>query len=487
VAKLRHSGWTVTDGIGSVEARLEIAADPAAALDQLGSLLPAALNVEAVGRRAGSKLVVRLINGVPELLDATIDPRELFDERGDQDSATAALDGDAGAALALPMDWSVHATFAFARLIETPGQVAVTVSLTTATVSQYIVETNVSDVERLLISGGQTVRVALDTTECVRLGLLILSGVPSDVPATPILLTRPRLLAGELAGGHLLAAGALLPVDPTSIPPVWYRAANHICIVAAQLVWRRLATDEIVEAVGISLVFVGYKKATFVLPDAGAWESEHVKATLALREWALSDISPDRLLAVRQVMSLYDVDGAPFAHPFEIQASSEIIYLGLRTDAVAEAVKSFREAHAQAQGAARETVKSATDMLKGATERMLAALVAVGAVLMTNASRVLPDDTGRLLLLFVAAFLGLLAAASATLEGPLLSLPAKKLRPDLAHEAGLMTDKQRDRIDRLPSLVAARRRIQAVRWVIPIAYIVFASLLLLFGHPGRYR
>ncbi len=144
----------------------------------------------------------------------------------------------------------------------------------------------------------------------------------------------------------------------------------------------------------------GYKKSAFLLPEPESWEPQDVTETIALRGWALHDASPDRLLALRQVASLYGTDTAPFGHAADVQASAEVIYAGLRTDAVAEAVKGSREAHAQAQDAARQTVKNATDMVKGATERMLAALVAVGAVLIANAGRALPDDTGRLLIDF---------------------------------------------------------------------------------------
>jgi hypothetical protein len=465
---------------------LDPAPDPAAALADLAPLLPATVHAEAVGRRAGARLAVRLVNGVPEIVEALVaDPQELFDRRKDQDDAIAARDGDADAALRLPMEWRVQATLTFDRLLDVPGGVSVAVSLASQTITDHVVAMTAAAVRSLVGGQGHAVLVALDAPGSAQLGRLVLAGAAGDGAAARVVLRPPALLAGETGAGPLPPAGALLGHEDEPVPPVWRRAASHAKALAAQLVWRALATSEREEDGRVVLTFHGYKKSAFLLPEPESWEPQDVTETIALRGWALHDASPDRLLALRQVASLYGTDTAPFGHAADVQASAEVIYAGLRTDAVAEAVKGSREAHAQAQDAARQTVKNATDMVKGATERMLAALVAVGAVLIANAGRALPDDTGRLLIVLVAVFLFVLAAASALLEGPLLALPARKLKQDLVHQAGLLTDEQRRRVDELPSLVAARGRITAVRWAVPAAHVLFAVLLLALGHPSR--
>lgn len=487
VEALRQRGWVLTDGITSTALTLPSTQDPAQALAQVQLLLPASLNVEAIGERGGTRLRVRLVNHQPEVIDPPVaDPRELFDQPQDQEEAHRALDGDADAALRLPMQWRVEASFSFVRLLEVPAGVAVTVSLRAATITQRILSTTAVDVGDLLSGIGHRVMVALDATGTAALGLLVLTGVPAPGEATRLVLHPPALLPGEHASGSRPAPGALLPAADGPVPPIWREAAEQVRGLAAQLLWRLLATSEQSEAGQVVITFHGYKKSSFSLPAPAWWPPEPLDDTLALREWALHDASPDRLLAIRQVTSLYDTVTGPFAHASDIQASAEVIYTGLRTDAVAEAVKSSREAHAQAQDAARQTVKNATDMIKGATERTLAALVAVGAVLMANAGRVLPDDVSRLLIVLVAAFLLLLAAASVLLEGPLLALPAERLKADLVHQAGLLSDDQRDRIHLLPSLAAARDKITMVRFAVPFTHGTFALLLLVFAHPSRY-
>ncbi|MFH5246048.1 hypothetical protein [Antrihabitans spumae] len=489
ISRLREGGWDISDGIRSVTATLAPAANPEAALNQLVALQPAALNVEVTGSRAGSSIVIRLVNTIPEITETKIaEPRSVFDQRIDQDNAYKAIEGDAQAALKLPMEWSVRATFVFSTLVDLPDLVSLSVSMYSTTVTQHILAINSINIHTLLNNDNFTIFAALDTPETAHLGMVALAGVPESLGISePIRVTPATALAGESSDGPLPPPGALLRDARVPAPAIWEVAAVHLKTLAAELVWRTLATSESIDGNKVVLTFVGYKKSSFAIPATGAWDSQHVNDTLALRQWALHDPSPDRLLAVRQVTSLYDGGASPFNYAKDIQASAEIIYVGLRSDAVAEAVKSSREAHAQAQEAARQTVKNATEMLKGATERVLATLIAVGAVLMANAGRVLPDNIGRLLIILVAIFLSLLAVASIVVEGPLLALPANKLKPDLVHQAGLLTDDQRNGIDLLPSLEAARCRIKIVRWCVPSAYIAFAVLLVAFGHPGQYN
>ncbi|MGB3770495.1 MAG: hypothetical protein WBA00_05085 [Rhodococcus sp. (in: high G+C Gram-positive bacteria)] len=487
VLRLKERGWTVTDGVGSMKVAMASVPDPVTALEQLTALLEASLNVEAVGLRAGSQFTIRLVNGIPEIVDfPTADPRELFDEQADQALALEALDGSADAALQLPMDWKISGTFSLAQAIDIPSDATVTVSLHSATITDYILGMDSLHIRQLLPDKRYRVFVALDTPDTVQCGLLVLVGMPVRPHPSLVELELVKLLDGEVHHEHFPPAGALVSHAYSHVPQIWSNAVVHINSLMVQQIWRSLASKERRGSEGIILTFAGYKNSSFALLNQ-SWTKFQVREALALRDWALHDLSPDRLLAVRQIVSLYDDTSAPFAHAADIQASAEMVYIGLRSDAVAEAVKGAREAHAQAQEAARQTVKNATEMLKGASERSLAALVAVGAVLMANAGRVLPDDIGRLLIVLVALFLCALAIASALLEGPLLALPARKLRDDLAHQGGLLTSEQRAAVNLLPSLVSARKRIVIMRWAVPITYLIFATLLLIFGSPGQFK
>ena len=63
------------------------------------------------------------------------------------------------------------------------------------------------------------------------------------------------------------------------------------------------------------------------------------------------------------------------------------------SDAVAEVVKSAREAQSQVLDAVRQGLRSAQDLAKSATDRFLAALVGTGAVTIAHASK-RPRDHG---------------------------------------------------------------------------------------------
>lgn len=482
--RLRGSGWQLSGEMGSVVVTKTVTRDAAEALEELMALQTAAINIDALGERSGTRLLVAVVGGQPVVVESpSADPRELFENTGDQERLRKAADGDASAALVLPMKWTVTGAYDLARVLRVPDRVAVSVAPHAAAVNAYVSGTTALSVDRLVLQDAEhQVLVALGVGGTADFGSVLLTGSAVG----EVRLRRPPVLAGE-RGGSGPAAGRLLP--PAGAPataPQWQAAATHVRALAAQLVWRAIATSEEAGPDGLVLTFHGYKKTSFVLPAASGWNPQQVTDTLALREWALHDASPDRLLAVRQVVSLYDRQDGPFRHNDDIRTSAEVVYVGLRTDAVAEAVKSNREAHAQAQDAARQVVKNAHDMVKAATERMFAALIAVGAVLVANASKALPDDVGRLLLVFVAIFLIVLAVASVALEGPLMALPARKLREDLSHQQGLLTAQQRADIDDTPSLNAARERICVVRWAVPVAHGVFAGLILVFGFPSRY-
>jgi hypothetical protein len=236
----------------------------------------------------------------------------------------------------------------------------------------------------------------------------------------------------------------------------------------------------------VTLDFLGFKRISLALPDPAELEPQAVAAGLELRRWALQDASPDRLLAVRQVVSLYEHDD-PFRHAQDVQASAEIIYVGLRSDAVAEVVKSSRDAQAQAYDTVRQAVKSSQDLVKVATERFLAGLVTAGAIVIANANRNLSDVVSRNLSLLLAGFFGVLAVVAVFIEGPLLSLQMKHLATDLRTGSSLLTEQQRQSIVGGPGVRATWLRIRIIRVAIPVLYAGLALAIWRWGYPARYR
>jgi hypothetical protein len=135
----------------------------------------------------------------------------------------------------------------------------------------------------------------------------------------------------------------------------------------------------------------------------------------------------------------------------------------------------------------RQSLKSAQDLIKNATERFLAALVAVAAVLIANVNRSLPDNISRNLLLMVSAFLGVLALFAIFVEGPLLYLPLKNLDKDLRVGTALLTSAQRERIAEMASVKSTRFRVGVVRFVVLGLHVLLAALIVLLGYPEAYK
>ena len=188
---------------------------------------------------------------------------------------------------------------------------------------------------------------------------------------------------------------------------------------------------------------------------------------------------------MRQVCSIYGNAG-PFDYAQDVKDSAEVAFFGLRTPKIQEAMKSVRDAQTQASDTVRQSVKSSQDLVKSATERFIAGLVAVGATLIANSAKAIDPSIGRDLMLLVAGFFLLLALASVVLEGPLLGLQMKNLPDDL--KAGSSSLPQ----DRLKAILnsgrvhATRSRIRTVRIAIPLVYVLLVAAIVIWGDPADY-
>lgn len=464
--------------------------DPRVELAALGPLLPYRVDVQAQADRPAGRYELRLVNNQFEVTRTPdADPESLFESETDQADARQARDLDAEAALRLPLAWTITATFALDKAVRTSPGVSVVAALTKAAVAKYVLATDLATVGRLAPSRTRRVLVAMEPAPAVHVGQLTVIGLRDPGTDSTVALPDPELLPGE--GDDPDApppAGVLLGADDHTDLPAgtatgpWAGAVAHTRKIAAQLAWQALASDPAAAPV---LEFYGYKRVTLTLPALDAWTEQQTEDALRLRRWAFAESSPDRLLAIRQVVSLYDGDEA-LENARDVQASAEVVYTGLRTDAVAEAVKSNREAYTQAQDTVRQAVKNAQDLIKAAAERLLATLAAIGAVVIARANTTLGDDTSRGLMLLIAGFLILLAVASAVFEGPLLAQPIRCLGDDLAHQASLLSDAQREKVTQTPSLLATRKRLNALRWAVPGTYLVFAVAIIALGYPSRF-
>lgn len=497
VASLIDNGWIAKDEPAScrlIRSGLQNANDQLSRLDSLRSAL---VDVQVVGVRGGQELRLRRVNdqyevvGLPEVI-----PARLFDDTDDQQLAEQAWERDAHAALQLPMSWTITADLALSRLVAAPSGTELRACLFSQSITEAVLAASLSNTSHFLPADG-TRRIylaLLADTGTANLGAITLSGLPaSPGPGAEDVLSVPAAqaaLVGELEASERLPHGlpranVMLPATAT-VPNEWWPAAARFASLAALSVWCMLASDCTVQRDAVHLVFVGFKRVELDLEAPGMLGPDSVSQTLRLRAWAFSDLSPDRLLAIRQVVSLYHgLEALDLAA--DILASAEIIYHGLRSDAVAEVVKSARDAQSEVLDAVRQSLRGAQDLAKSATERFLAALVGIASVLIANASKVLSNHVGRNLMLLVAGFLVVLTIFSLLVEGPLLSIPLRNLEADLRDSSALLTAEQLKRVTSIPSAESTRARIRAIRAIIPVTYVATSALIVIFGYPSDYK
>jgi hypothetical protein len=490
---LTNAGWVVHDVINDVRVT-RTTHNLSAALAELTPLEPAIGDVEAVGERAGHEIRLRMVHGVMEIVSLpAADPRALFDAGEDLDNALRTWDRDASAAQILPVDWTVTAYLSLKDLIPEDADFDVRMAVDPDTIVAAFTSTSLPTLNRLVPpSGNRRVYLSLRGAAApVHLGTVSLAtaGTTNQVLLPPSAVPLPGETAASQDGVGLLGPHSLIPLAPTDVPVEWKLVVRRCAAAAAAATWTLLASSVEVAGDKVTLEFLGFKRVKIVLPDPIALEPEVLAAVLKLRAWALQDTSPDRLLAVRQVVSLYE-RGTSLRDAQDIQdiqASAEIIYVGLRSDAVAEVVKSSRDAQALANDTVRQALKSSQDLVKAATERFLAGLVATGAVVIANANRSLSDGVSRNLMLLLACFFGVLGIVAVFVEGPLLSLQMKYLPADLRTGSSLLTEKQRQIVVESASVRATQLRIRIVRVTIPVLYLTLTLAILRWGYPAHFR
>lgn len=475
---LLKSGWRLEDQIDRTTATVA-GLSPRDALTALSALGDVTELVRVEGRRGGLVVVLKLVGDGFELESVShADAGSYFEEPEHQEMAGHLQDREVEAALALPFQWRTVADLKIGKVAHAPKSVEVAVVNSWTWLTEWLASRE--RIERLVPSRGQRRLVlVLDFDgEPRHFGRLTIASHRYD-----LVLPEPALeLASERSTEDRpnIAPSAL---EPLSEALTFDAVTASVASAFAYRVWAPLAND--VSADEARLTFTGVRVTTAAPLASCEMDATLLLDTQRLYRWAYQDQHPDRLLSIRQVCSLYDGDEA-LRRPGDVLASAEAVFFGLRTEAVAEVMKGARDAQAQAMDAIRQSVKAVQDLTKSATERLLASLVAIAAVVVANSTRALSDDVGRNLLLLVAGFLAVLAACSLFLEGPLLSLPLAKLDEDLKAGNPFLTDANRKRASSLPSIGATRRRVAVTRAVVALTYIALALAILLWGDPARF-
>ncbi len=220
--------------------------------------------------------------------------------------------------------------------------------------------------------------------------------------------------------------------------------------------------------------FFGYKHATFELPLE--WAEPQIEGAHALYRWALGDKTPNRLLALRQIVSLYT--DPPFDYVDDILASSETIYSGLQSATVAEVVRDTRDAEAHAQQAVRQTSQSAVDLTKSVGERVLAGLVAVGVAATANVTKILDTAVTTAILAFVTGYFALMLTLFLLIDWRAVGLPIKQLEAEIGRRGSYLSPSTVKAIAESPAVTGARNLVRVARIAIAVVYLCVVIALL---------
>jgi hypothetical protein len=483
---IESAGWEIHDELAVVALRSASTRDPADLTRTLDALQPIVVDARFYGRIAESTLVVRYRNGdahVAQFPDRS--PTDLFDDRSQRRQAEAVWASGEGA-LALPLDWHVEVEVDLARLLPQQPSARFRVTRFASTVEAAFRRLPFWELGQLIPNDQQTrtVFMALDAPDDrVDLGSLSLCGPNASIVELPKAARASdaavRNDAPDLPNPEALVAPTARD-NPEAGRHFWKSLTTYIADCGGSAALSELSSELRLRDEGeIRLIFKGFRTIHLVLREPIKGSDD----VLLIYRWAFAEPSPDRLLAIQQVASLQD-SSSLVDNIHDLRASAEIVYAGLRNDAVAEAVKGYRDAYSQALDAARQTVRGSQDLTKSAVERAIAALVAVGAVLIARAGTTLTPALSEQLLYGVAAFLGVLATFSVFIEGPLIGATLKHLEKDLALGSPLLTQDQISKLVQAETVEAAKTRGKRVRFTVPALYVVGAAVILLLAIPN---
>lgn len=487
---LVHEGWVRQETLPTftlVNEAEDVAGAPfVAAIDALRPLLIAAkltcrwgsdfLTLETVDTGLRPLVLTAHANGT---LQATFNSEDLPD-------AEAAFNGDAAAALRLVGAWHADLNIDPARYLAM-----------TDTSRHWLVLANAHSVETLLTSRpwwelkrlvepGRPLVIAvhdIDTNIDIRTAdqrICALSLVPSDGDISP----SPARYQERRSRWQAHAVPPGIP-NPSSLHPhlVSGRDPEVPAVIkalarqASACCWAFLATTVTIEGHMAHAEFFGLQRQEWPLEAIGPdlTPKEH-EATYRLWEMSLDGATPDRLLATRQIVSLYQHE--PWADADDVIDASEPLFLALRSTATAEALRAQREARALALSVARQTADATTGLAKNAVERALAVFAAVGGIIVARTTNTLTMSQATGLRHLLGVYLLILVAWSFFLEGRPVTSAISALKADLGAFSDLLTESEQKSILESKTVKYAQQQAWIARIVVPLAYLAAAIVAL---------
>jgi hypothetical protein len=244
--------------------------------------------------------------------------------------------------------------------------------------------------------------------------------------------------------------------------------------------WLSNATTISADDAPAVLGYFGYRRLTFNLGAQG-YIADAGQRALRMYLWATSEPSPDRVLAIRQVVSLYEQHDLP-RQPEDVVRAAEPLYQALRAGEVAVVLESQRQARSMAVDTARGSADAAQSAAKSATERTIASLAAVAGIAVANATAVLSDADARAIAIGIAAIFLFLAGWAIFIEGPAMRAPLDSFAADLRVIGQLLSAADRTAILGMQALRKASRAVLRVRIAAPCVYIAGAVITIGVAH-----
>lgn len=482
LATLQESGWEVTWRGTKISATWQSHGLPTDVVDALGELQPAATHASAQGSWDSNRLRLESVSGDASLIVVHREQVELADTfYGDELAhARRAFAGDVSAAMQLAGDWTAQ----------------VDVDLALVLGEQY------PDLSWMVIESAAAFEPLFTSQPWWELGPL----VEYDLPVVVVVISGEQDLRVVAEGFHVCSLQSLtgfelqplraplpdrerlrLPrlADPRRLHPKRVSVGDEAAQVADVLrsrasasCWALLATAVTTSPNAAALEYFGLQRQTWELDQAGpVLTAQQHNAVFALWDSTAAAGTPDRLLAIRQVISIYR--DAPWPYAEDIAKSADSVFIALRGDAVAEAFRARREARALALAVARQTAESATGLAKQAVERSLAVLGAVGAIIVGRTTKALTPDQAEDLRRLLAGFLAALVPWSFLLEGRPVTMAIGALKRDLATFSDLVPPSDQHSIVGSATVKRARRHAWISRIAVPLVYAVAAATAVL--------
>lgn len=225
--------------------------------------------------------------------------------------------------------------------------------------------------------------------------------------------------------------------------------------------------------------FFGFQRTVHVIPKGGpAVSYESARDSLELFEWAGRDSLTDHAIAVRQVASLQQ-SAAPWTLSADIKMAAEPVFIALRSDAVADVLKSRRELQSTVTSIAMGVAEHSASLARTAVERAVGVLLSLAAVVVSESLNVITVPLAETLRSFLAVVLFALACWTFFVEGPFVTRPIQSFRADLNVLASLLTAEDRDQISTLNTIRSAQRLAWRTRIAVAAVMLVISLVAVL--------